>query len=138
MSAYATDDKLVALVPDIFNHGVESFEPELLRSTGDIQRRIKTEWWSIDNDPNLFDTTKLKASEWERATIYHALSYYILPRLSNFQDGDSFTNQMNFYRDRYQEEFSAAFAAGISYDDDGDGSFSASEVEYIKSERLYR
>jgi hypothetical protein len=66
------------------------------------------------------------------------LSYYILPRLSNFQDGDSFTNQMNFYRDRYQEEFSAAFAAGISYDDDGDGSFSQGEVDYIKSERLYR
>lgn len=101
MSAYATDDKLVALVPDIFNHGVESFEP-----TVTLYRRYteknQTEWWSIENDPNLFDTAKLKASEWERATIYHALSYYILPRLSNFQV-DSFTNQMNFYRDHIKK-----------------------------------
>lgn len=138
MSAYATDDKLALIVPDIFDHGVESFETELTRSTGDVQRRIKTEWWSVDHSPSDFDSTKLKSSEWERATIYHALAYYILPRLSNFQENDTFQNQMRFYKERYQEEFSAAMAAGISYDKDGDSTYETGEVDYVKTERLYR
>ena len=138
MAAYATDDDLVLIVPDIFDHGVDTFDTELNRSTGDIQRRIKSEWWSISNDPNDYDTTKLKASEWERATIYHALAYYILPRLSNFQEDDTFQRQMVFYKERYMEEFSAAFAAGISYDHDDDGVYSSDEIDYIEAERLYR
>lgn len=138
MTAYATDDDLVKIVPDIFNHGVESFNPELARSTDDVKRRIKGDWWSIERNPNNFDATKLKAAEWERTTIYHALAYYILPRLSNFSSEDTFQNQMAWYKERYQEEFSAVLAAGISYDHDGDSVYDDSEVEHIKSERLYR
>lgn len=138
MSAYATDEDLVAIVPDIFDHGVESFTAELNRSEDDVQRRIKTDWWMIEHDPNLFDATKLKASEHTRTVIYHALAYYILPRLSNFQENDTFQNQMQFYRDRYQEEFKAVLNAGISYDDDGDSVYSQSEIDYVKTERLYR
>lgn len=138
MAAYATDDDLVAIVPDIFDHGVDTFADELLRSTTDIQRRVKTEWWNIERDPNHFDETKLKDAEWERATIYHTLAYYILPRLSNFQEDDTFQRQMVFYKERYMEEFSAVFAAGISYDHDGDSLYSQDEVEYVNAERLYR
>jgi hypothetical protein len=138
MAAYATDDDLVLIVPDVFDHGVDTFDPELTRSTDDINRRIKTEWWSVERDPKLFDTTKLNATEWERATIYHSLAYYILPRLSNFQENDTFQRQMAFYKERYMEEFSAAMAAGISYDHDGDDTYDESEVEYIRTERLYR
>lgn len=136
--AYATDDDLVLIVPDIFDHGVETFDTELSRSTDDINRRIKADWWNISHDPKLFDADKLKASEWERATIYHSLAYYILPRLSNFQEDDTFQRQMVFYKERYMEEFSAAFAAGISYDQDGDGSYDTDEIEYVEAERLYR
>ena len=136
--AYATDDDLVLIVPDIFDHGVETFETELNRSESDIQRRIKSDWWSTSRDPNKFDTTLLKDSEWERATIYHALAYYILPRLSNFQEDDTFQRQMTFYKERYMEEFSAALAAGISYDHNDDGAYDAAEVDYIEAERLYR
>tara|TARA_R110002020_G_scaffold475902_1_gene714009 strand:- start:1893 stop:2303 length:411 start_codon:yes stop_codon:yes gene_type:complete len=135
--AYATDEDLVAIVPDIFDHGVESFTVELTRSEGDIQRRIKADWWSISHDPTIFDKTKLIASEWKRTTIYHALAYYILPRLSNFQADDTFQRQMTFYKERYSEEFSAVLAAGISYDLDGDGVYESGEVDFIK-ERLYR
>lgn len=138
MAAYATDDDLVLIVPDIFDHGVDTYETELTRSTDDINRRIKTEWWGIRHDPNLFDTDKLKASEWERATVYHSLAYYILPRLSNFQEDDSFQRQMVFYKERYMEEFSAAMAAGISYDHNDDDVYETSEVEYIQAERLVR
>lgn len=136
--AYATDDDLVLIVPDIFDHGVETFDTELSRSTDDINRRIKSDWWNVQHDPKLFDATKLKASDWERATIYHALAYYILPRLSNFQDNDTFQRQMAFYKERYQEEISAVFAAGVSYDYDGDTEYSTDEIEYLKTERLYR
>lgn len=136
--AYATDDDLVLIVPDIFDHGVDTFETELNRSESDINRRIKSDWWSVSRDPNKFDATKLKDSEWDRATIYHALAYYILPRLSNFQEDDTFQRQMVFYKERYMEEFSAAMAAGISYDHDDDGSYDEAEVDYIEAERLYR
>jgi len=136
--AYATDEDLVAIVPDIFEHGVESFTDELNRSEDDVQRRIKTEWWMLTHTPESFDATKLKATEHKRTTVYHALAYYILPRLSNFQENDTFQNQMSFYRDRYSEEFKAVLAAGISYDDNGDGAYDTSEVDYMKTERLYR
>lgn len=139
MAIYATDDDLVLIVPDIFDHGVESFDIELERSSNDIIRRIKAEWWNISRSPSNFDETKLKASEWERATIYHALAYYILPRLSNFQEGDTFQNQMSFYKDRYNEEISAVLAAGVSYDFDDDGIVTDGEVTYNSPlERLYR
>tara|TARA_R110000796_G_scaffold163631_1_gene280590 strand:+ start:5406 stop:5822 length:417 start_codon:yes stop_codon:yes gene_type:complete len=138
MAVYATDDDLVAIVPDIFDHGVDTFDPELINSSGDIERRIKSDWWNTTRDANLFDTTKLKASEWKRATIYHSLAYYILPRLSNFQEDDTFQRQMTFYKERYMEEFSAAMAAGISYDHDGDGVYGETEKSYVEAERLYR
>jgi hypothetical protein len=138
MAVYATDDDLVLIVPDIFDHGVDTFTAELTRSSADIERRIKTEWWMQMHDPDDFDTTKLKATEWERATIYHALAYYILPRLSNFQEDDTFQRQMVFYKERYMEEFSAAMAAGISYDENSDGTYADHEVDYREAERLYR
>ena len=136
--AYATDNDLEGLIPDIFDHGVESFTTELQRSTDDINRRIKTEWWSNQHDPKLFDHTKLKGDDWKMATLYHSLAYYIMPRLSNFQEDDSFQRQMVFYKERYMEEFSAVMAAGISYDHDGDLTYSTDEIEYIEAQRLYR
>lgn len=136
--AYATDEDLVAIVPDIFDHGVESFTAELNRSEDDVQRRVKTDWWMLDNDPNDFNATKLKDAEHKRTVIYHALAYYILPRLSNFSENDTFQNQMTFYRVRYEEEFKAVLAAGISYDDDGSGTYDVSEIDYVRNERLVR
>lgn len=138
MAAHANDDDLVAIVPDIFDHGVETFETELTRSTDDVNRRVKSDWWAQYHDPKNFDSSKLKASEWERATIYHALAYYILPRLSNFQEDDTFQRQMVFYKERYNEEFAAILAAGFYYDDDGDGIYEDGEIEYQRTERLYR
>ena len=138
MAAYANDDDLVAIVPDIFDHGVETFNAELARSTDDINRRIKAEWWAQYHDPNDFDSTKLKATEWERATVYHALAYYILPRLSNFQEDDTFQRQMVFYKERYMEEFALVMSAGFAYDQDGDGTYENTEMEYQRMERLYR
>jgi hypothetical protein len=138
MTAYATDEDLVKFIPDIFDHGVDSFNEEMTRSTGDVQRRIKSDWWMIQNDPNLFDATKLKASEWKRTTVYHALAYYIMPRLSNFSEDDTFQRQMTFYKEKYQEEFDAQMKSGISYDDDGSGTYTNDEVEFIDTARLYR
>jgi hypothetical protein len=45
---------------------------------------------------------------------------------------------MVFYKERYQEEFHAVLSAGISYDDDGSGTYETSEIDYIKDNRLYR
>jgi|TARA_B100000035_G_scaffold315357_1_gene335463 hypothetical protein len=138
MSAYANDEDLVKIIPDIFDHGVDSFNDEMTRSTADVQRRIKSDWWMLEHDASNFDTTKLKASEWSRTTVYHALAYYIMPRLSNFSADDTFQRQMTFYKEKYEEEFSAVTKAGVSYDFDGDGNYVAGEVDFVDTERLYR
>ena len=138
MSAYANDEDLVKIIPDIFDHGVDSFNDEMTRSTADVQRRIKSDWWMLEHDASNFDTTKLKASEWSRTTVYHALAYYIMPRLSNFSADDTFQRQMTFYKEKYEEEFSAVTKAGASYDFDGDGNYVAGEVDFVDTERLYR
>jgi len=136
---YATNATLQQYVPDIFDHGITTFETELTRSTSDIQRDLKGKWWSTTGYPaSSFDATKLVAAEWERATVYHALSYYILPQLANFSEADTFLSMMEFYRQRFTEEFNAVLAAGVSYDFDADGNIDAGESNYQQSMRLYR
>ena len=114
-------------------HLIQNF----LVPTDDINRRIKSDWWNVQHDPKLFDETKLKASDWERAIHLSFVSILYLSCLSNFQEDDTFQRQMAFYKERYQEEFSAVMAVGISYDDD-DGQYDNDEIEYPRTERLYR
>jgi hypothetical protein len=138
MAVFATDADLETIIPDIFNHGMDTFTGELDRGSSDVARRIKTEWWNVDNDPEQYDPDLLNASEWRMTTVYYTLAYYILPLLSNFQEDDTFQRQMLFYKERYQEEFLAAAAAGISYDRNDDGVYATSEIDYVDAGRLVR
>jgi hypothetical protein len=135
---YASDEDLINYVADIFDHGISSFENELEQSTLDIQRKIKGEWWLSRRDNALFNPALLDETQWVRANVYHSLAYYILPKLANFSENDTFLNMMAFYRDRFQDEFSATMLAGINYDFDEDNTFETSEVENVRSGRLDR
>ena len=51
---------------------------------------------------------------------------------------DTFQVQMDFYREKYNEEFQAVLRDGVEYDEDGGGTISASEKEPIHLLRLQR
>ena len=51
---------------------------------------------------------------------------------------DSFQVQMDYYKNRYNEEFQAVLRDGVEYDEDGGGTISDSEKEPIHTLRLIR
>jgi hypothetical protein len=60
----------------------------------------------------------LTPSQWTRATVYKALSDYILPILTKWKDpqggdgADTFQVKMDYYRQKYNEEFQAVLRDG--------------------------
>lgn len=149
MTAYATDSDLTEYVPTIFDHGVNSFTTELTRATEDVKRWIEINWYNKNFTTGFnqvgrrigseFDASKLTDTQWKRATVYLALYAYILPRLSPFRvEGDSFQQQISFYKARYNEEINAAMAKGVEYDLDGDSVIENNEKYRHRKDRLYR
>lgn len=135
---YASDADLIDYVSDIFDHGIDSFEAELAESTSDIQRKIKGEWWGIKRSQSSFTPDLLDATQWKKATVYHSLAYYILPKLANFGENDTFINMMAFYRDRFATEYAEVMQSGINYDMDEDAVYEEGEIEYVTIRRLDR
>lgn len=139
MANYATDADLELIITDIFEHGISTFEYELGESTLDIQRKLKGEWWlSLDRDPADFNPALLVDAEWKRACVYHSLAFYILPKLANFSDNDTFINMMEYYKMRFTEEFNAVILAGVSYDFNEDNIIDSDETDRRVTTRLYR
>lgn len=136
MANYATDSDITDYVPDIFEHGVASFTTELTRATATVNKRLKADWW--ENHPSNFDDSKLRDAQWTETTVYAALTFFILPRLSSFREGDIFMGMSSFYRDRYEETFRRELESGVDYDTDGDASYEESEKTYTKMDRLTR
>lgn len=136
MANYATDSDITDYVPDIFEHGVASFTTELTRATDTINKRLKAEWW--EQHPINFDESKLRDAQWTETTVYAALTFFILPRLSSFREGDIFMGMSSFYRDRYEETWRRELETGVDYDTDGDASYEDGEKTYTKLDRLTR
>jgi len=147
--AYATNNDILKYVPTIFDHGVEDFSEELSLAEGDVKRYIEIEWYNRTFGTaydqfgkrvgQAFDASKLTDAQWNRATVYRALSHYILPQLATWRpEGDVFTEQLKHYRNRYEEEISAELAKGVEYDLDGDGTVDLSEEYKMRRDRLYR
>lgn len=137
--AFAVNENLHEYVPEVFDQGVDDWAPELAKAETDVVNQIKMTWWNKYEDPAQFDKTKLTESQWTKATVYKALYTYILPKLSTFRpEGDPFYNQLEFYKERFAEEFAVQFGVGVDYDHNNDGSVSADEVERLQLNRLYR
>tara|TARA_R110000822_G_scaffold55455_2_gene140986 strand:- start:139 stop:549 length:411 start_codon:yes stop_codon:yes gene_type:complete len=136
MANYATDSDISDIVPDIFEHGVASFTNELTKATETVNKRLKADWWN--GHPSNFDDTKLNDAQWTEVTVYAALTYFILPRLSSFRPEDVFMGMSSFYRDRYEETYRRELATGVDYDSDGDNSYEDGEKTYTKMDRLTR
>ena len=141
--------------PDILTYGTTDFDTQLQFAEDDVLRQVREEWWEryrhtvrykdITKVTTLeMDNSKLTAAQWKRATIYRGLSEYIYPILSKFKDPDggdgkdAFQNRMDFYRQKYNEEFQAILRDGVEYDEDSSGTVQASEKEPIHMLRLER
>ena len=147
--AYATNNDILKYIPTIFDHSVDDFTEELALAEGDVKRYIEINWYNKTlgtaydqfgkrvGQP--FDADKLTASQWVRATVYRALSNYILPQLATWNpNGDVFTEQLKHYKNRYEEEISAELAKGVEYDRSGDDVIQQDEVFKARRDRLYR
>ena len=136
--AFATNGDLLQYVPTIFDHGVEGFDAEIALAETDVVRYIQINWFNKQFDAATFDADKLVDAQWNRATIYCALYAYILPQLATWRpEGDSFQEQIKFYKNRFNEEIEAEMAKGVEYDLDDDGNTSSNEVFHANRGKLW-
>lgn len=147
--SYATNEDLTYYMPDALDHGVADWTNELAMAEEDVKREIKVRWFNVEfgTGKNFrgsvsvaqFDSTKLEAIQWKRATVYRAMSQYILPKLSTFRpEGDSFRERIDFYRSAYSEEMNLQLSSGVEYDFNDDGQVDAGETWATQQNRLYR
>ena len=157
----ATSEFSVALTdvqeyqPDIAEYGIASFDTQLQHAEDDVIRQIREEWWERYRHTVRYkdvtkvttielDSTKLTNSQWTRCVVYKALAEYILPMLTKWKDpqggdgADTFQVKMDFYRQKYNEEFQAVLRDGVEYDEDSSGTIESSEKEPIHHLRLVR
>ena len=150
MSNYTTDADILEYEPTIKEYGVIDFSAYHTKTTADIQRHLRIEWWprvrrSTDYS-RFFNTTelemdndKLEATQFKRAAVYHCLAYYILPQLTqHMADPDRFRMMIDFYKARFREEFDYVLQDGVKYDWDNDGTIQQEEQQPQHFNRLVR
>ncbi len=149
MATFAADTDLLEYEPQIRDYGIHNFSDLHEKTYTDIIRLLNIKWWPTQqygtNDisavgGNLkLTNSKLNANQFVRAAVYHVLAYYIYPRLSTFDpDGDAFTNKMNYYKSRFEEEFDLILRDGVHYDLDSSGTFTDAEKQSFHMGRLVR
>lgn len=136
MANFATNTDVADYVPDIFDYEVVEFNSELTRATDMIKKQLKSEWWR--GAANDFDGDKLNPEQWKETTVYAALAYFILPKLSSFRPDDTFLEMSMFYRDRFGDTYKRELASGVDYDENNDDSYEDAERVYTRSNRLVR
>jgi len=143
---------LQKIQPDILGFGITDFDDQLQLAEDDVLRQIRAEWWErYRHQVRYKDITKVTSvemtdskltdSQWVYAVVYKALAYYIFPQLTKWRtdaEKDSFQVQIEFYKDRYNEEFQQVLRDGVEYDEDAGGTIADSEKESMHSLRLVR
>ena len=149
------NSNLQAIQPDILGFGITDFGDQLQFAENDVLRRVREEWWErYRHTVRYKDITKVTSVEmtnskltnaqWTQSVVYLALWKYVYPILTKWRDPDTgegkdtFQVQIDFYRDRYEEEVQAVLRDGGAYDEDSSGSVSDSEKEPIHHLRLVR
>lgn len=136
--AFAINEDLLNYVPTIFDHGIEDFSAEITMAEADVIRYIQINWFNKAFSGETFNSALLTATQWNRSTVYYALYAYILPQLSPWRaEGDSFQEQITYYKNRFKEEIEAEMARGVEYDYNNDATVSAGEVFNSNRGRLW-
>jgi hypothetical protein len=136
MANYATNTDVADYVPDVFDYEVVDFTSELTRATDMVNKRLKGDWWR--QNPNDFDVSLLNAAQWKETTVYAALAYFILPKLSSFRPDDTFLEMSMFYRDRFEDTYKREVASGVDYDENENDSYDDAERVYTRLNRIVR
>jgi len=150
MSNYSTDTDVLEYEPQIKEFGIIDFSAYHAKTTQDIQRLLRIEWWprvSRNYSSSRYfnatdiemDATKLTATQFTRAAVFHVLAYYILPQLTQHSpERDRFREMIDFYKAKFREEFNLVLQDGIEYDADQDGTVTDSEKQPEHFNRLVR
>ena len=137
--AFANNTNLQEYAPEVYQQGGDDWTDELDKAQTDVINMIQFKWFNKFYSRTEFDESKLVDAQWTKTTVYQALYAYILPRLSTFRpEGDPFREQLDFYKDRFQEEWELQFGVGIKYDFEGDGFDIDTDVRQVSQTRLYR
>ncbi len=150
MSTFANDTNILEYEPDIQKYGIAEFDDLHEKSYNDIIRLLDIKWWPkanygkydisiVGSSNERLSPSRLTASQFTRASVYHTLGYYIYPRLSTFDpDGDLFREKMQYYKTAFEEEFDLILRHGVEYDIDSSGSITDSERQTFHHNRLVR
>tara|TARA_R110000868_G_scaffold141483_5_gene358037 strand:+ start:747 stop:1196 length:450 start_codon:yes stop_codon:yes gene_type:complete len=149
MTSFATDADLLEYVPDIKKYGIQEFTAEHTKTYDDIIRLLNIRWWPTAEygrydlltvkGATKLTASKLDATQFKRAAVYHVLGYHIFPKLTTWDpDRDAFREQMDFYKARFEEEFQLIISVGVSYDADASGTYEDGEKQSFYSGRLIR
>jgi hypothetical protein len=126
---YSTDSDLLKYQPYAFEHGVASFAAFHTDAEADINRDIQALWLptqsqiTVPSRPSVtdgteegaFDATKLKQTQWMKASVYKVLAGYVLPSLAASIGGEGFVTMISFYAQLYKDELQRVFAGGVQY-----------------------
>ncbi len=150
MSNYSTDADILEYEPTIKEYGVIDFSSYHAKTTADIQRHLRIEWWprvsrsqtasQYFNTTHLeMDNTKLQAAQLKRTAVYHVLAYYILPQLTQHgAEPDRFRMMIDFYKARFRDELDMVLQDGVEYDFDSSGAVENTEKQPEHFNRLVR
>jgi len=148
MANFAQDSDLLEYEPEITNYGIQSFADLHVKTTQDILRKLRIEWWPratygrYDITTGTYtemDNNLLTYSQFTKAAVYHVLAEYVYPRLSTFSpDGDVFREKMMYYKEKFSIEFKEILQDGVEYDYDSSGTIEDSEKQAQHFNRLVR
>ena len=143
--SYATIDDLLLVEPTIQDYGNLDWDSELARSETEVNRILQVRWFlsykKSTGSSAAFDATRLTATQWTQATVYHALAFHICPKLSKFEqqgNEDKFQVMMDYYQGRFEHEMDLCLRLGVEYDLDDNGTVSDSEIVAQPSLKLVR
>lgn len=148
--SFAVESDLLKYMPDALNFGVTNWDEALADAEADVKKLIKSRWFDremgvrpkgqrLGITTSVWDPQRLDDTQWTKATVYRAISEYIMPVLSNFRpEGDAFREQIEFYEEKFEKEFNLELEFGVRYDMDNDDTFSDSEKFEVDTGRLYR
>lgn len=146
----STDADIIEYFPDLYDYGIQEFDSFHEKTRQDIFRLLRIQWWptqalrlrtdiTVINTNVEMDDTLITESQFTRAAVFHCLAYYILPQLSKFEpDGDRFAEMMEYFKNRFTEEFDLVIKDGVEYDFDEDGTVEDAEKAPQRFLRLVR
>ena len=148
--AFATISDVLEYEPDIQKYGIAEFDSDHEKTYDDIIRLLNIRWFPkaqhgqvdisiIGTSNQRLSPSMLTASQFTRAAVYHVLAHYIYPKLSKFEEQiDVFERKMNYYKQKFEEEFDLILRLGVEYDLDSSGDISEAERQPFHFNRLVR